>query len=314
MTTLTQILERIAEDAVRTHCPFINMLRHREFVGRDIRVAIANNWGIVFCYSPESYHDGLRISHNDIRINTNDAMDNIKNRLTYFAKRLEQKAFDELVEIIPPQLDCPDIKFGVDRTVNPDVLSGIRLIGQDSMLDTIHTGLVKVCEYGGESDIVYIPPSKHRQLSYELASKRCGTNGIHNYMEEPAYEAINIYGPRGVVPVIANPYIPQDTAYILDKDSLDYNHMGRIVNIDIMQNEDTYETRMSNYSRVSCMAPGYNCVIVFEDEDMITINTIMGERKISRAPYEIKLKEAEETEKDLDDLISKLEEDIDNEY
>lgn len=85
------------------------------------------------------------------------------------------------------------------------------------------------------------------------------------------YSSIEIEGPNGPISVVADPFVPSNVAYMLQKDTWTLHSRGewpQIFDIDgdsgqmlRQSSADAYEVRVGGYGQIGCSAPGWNSVI-----------------------------------------------------
>ncbi len=85
------------------------------------------------------------------------------------------------------------------------------------------------------------------------------------------YSSVQIEGPTGPIDLVADPFVPSNVAYMLEKDTFCLHSRGecpQIFDIDgdagkllRQASSDSYEVRVGYYANVACSAPGFNGVV-----------------------------------------------------
>jgi len=161
--------------------------------------------------------------------------------------------------------------FGVDRSVDPVRLAGVRYDGsalpiEEALIGAIH----RVARESGKPSHVFMSFSKWDELAKALGSKV-------QYIEEAVkvgeanlnFRGIMIHGPKGPVKVIADQNCPSDRAFLLQLDVWKLYSLGkapRILDTDGLKmlresSADAVEVRVGYYAQLGCRAPGYNANI-----------------------------------------------------
>jgi hypothetical protein len=161
--------------------------------------------------------------------------------------------------------------FGVDRSVDPVALAGVRYDGsQQTIEEGLQDGLKEVSLYGdGSTDIVIMNPDSMTNLIKSLGSKVVYVDLQAN--AQIGFKGVMIEGPRGPVKVLADRNCPALFAYALQLDTWELGSVGdapMILTYDKeglqmlrVSNADAAELRVGYYAQLHCNAPGYNGVI-----------------------------------------------------
>lgn len=172
---------------------------------------------------------------------------------------------------LPTTAPAPgDNFFGVDRSVDPVRLSGIRVDGTALPIEeALIKGASRVNREGGRADVCFINYSQFENLEKALGSKV-------QYMVSQAFgradigfEGIQIKSNKGTINVIADPFCPSDRAYMLTMKTWKCYSLKkaiRILDLDgnklLRENDaDAVELRVGGYRQLGCNAPGWNAVI-----------------------------------------------------
>lgn len=160
--------------------------------------------------------------------------------------------------------------FGVDRSVDPGRLAGIRPSGtaSQSITEALYDSATLVSREGGSPKFCVMPFSSFAALQKELGTKVVYTDP--KGPAEIAFRGISIHGPKGVIEVFPDKDCPSKTAFLLQLDTwklysldkapgiltyLDGNEFLRV------NNQDAAEVRIGYYANLGCDAPGFNARI-----------------------------------------------------
>lgn len=160
--------------------------------------------------------------------------------------------------------------FGVDRSVDPTRLAGVRFDGSAlSIEEALVKGLTLCNREGGNPKVVFMNYTDWSNLELALGSKV-------QYMVTEAFgradigfQGIQVKTNKGVANCVADPFCPQGTAYGLTMESLALYSLKepiRILDLDgnkILRTSDAdaVELRVGGYFQLGCNAPGHNVVI-----------------------------------------------------
>lgn len=171
---------------------------------------------------------------------------------------------------LPKTAPAPgDNFFGVDRSVNPSRLGGIRIAGSASIDETLMTAANKVAAVGGKPDFCVVNYMDFNEISLTRQSHLVIKDGSNS--STLGFESFKIMGPKGPIDVIPDSDCPQGTAYMLTSKSWVIGSAGDLPHI-IDQNgswlipgarTDTYQMRMRGFWNLYTNAPGHNAVISF---------------------------------------------------
>ena len=159
--------------------------------------------------------------------------------------------------------------FGVDRSVDPTRLAGVRYDGsaqnnEEALID----GSLLVAREGGLPDVCITSFA-----SYSALEKSLGAKAQYVTMEGPAeimFPGILINGANGQIKVFPDRSCPAKTAFLLQMDSWKLYSLGDAPQIARyadglemlrVSNDDAAELRVVYYAQLGCSAPGHNGVI-----------------------------------------------------
>lgn len=170
--------------------------------------------------------------------------------------------------------------FGVDRTVDTDMLGGVRYNGTGLMrFEALINGQSQIGAIGdGRPSHAFLNPEDFRQLILELESQarryrdadvsvpvRKGTNAA------VGFTGVIVQGDAGEFQVFSDRFCPAGVCYVLQLEDWKMCHMGPEL-VDIVGRDsdkgmltetttDGYEIRITSYPQLACAAPGHSGVI-----------------------------------------------------
>ncbi len=181
---------------------------------------------------------------------------------------LKLKGLEAWLPMVAPT--SGDNFFGVDRSVDPSRLAGIRV---DASALPIEEGLIKgaarVNREGGRPDVCFMSYGNWENLEKALGSKVQYMVSESFGRADIGFQGIQIKSNKGVINVIADPFCPSDRAYMLTMKSWKLYSLKkaiRILNLDgnkmLRESDaDAVELRIGGYRQLGCNAPGHNAVI-----------------------------------------------------
>ena len=162
-----------------------------------------------------------------------------------------------------------DSWFGVDRSVDPTRLAGVRFDGsQESIEEAVIDASLLVAREGGNPDVCIMPFS-----SYAALEKSLGSKAQYISFDGPAklyYPGILINGAAGQIKVFPDRSCTAKTAYLLQMDTWKLYSLGPAPHIakyadglEMLRvyNSDAAELRVVSYANLGCNAPGFNAVV-----------------------------------------------------
>ena len=160
--------------------------------------------------------------------------------------------------------------FGVDRSVDPTRLAGVRYDGSAMSIEEALVGGLTLCSReGGNPKVVFMNYTDWSNLELALGSKV-------QYMVTEAFgradigfQGIQVKTNKGVANCVADPFCPRGLAYGLTMESWALYSLKepiRILDLDgnkILRTSDAdaVELRVGGYFQLGCNAPGHNVVI-----------------------------------------------------
>jgi hypothetical protein len=158
--------------------------------------------------------------------------------------------------------------FGVDRSVDPTRLAGIRFDGSALPIEEALTSAIsRVTREGGKPSHCLMNFENWNSLILALGSKVVYQDAIVKSGDATfSFRSVMIHGPRGPIQVIADQNCPPDRAFLVQMDTWKLESLGdvpRMTDTDGLrmlrtQNEDGVQIRAAYYAQLSCKAPGFN--------------------------------------------------------
>lgn len=160
--------------------------------------------------------------------------------------------------------------FGVDRSVSPNRLGGIRISTSVApagiaIEEKILRSVARVAREGAKPDLFVLNFAQFANLQASLGT-RVMYGEVQSNDGEFGFRSIQITCGTNVVDVLADSYCPSNVGYILQKDTWKLYSLGevpRFENSDGLQmlrqtSADGVEVRAKYYAQVGCNAPGFN--------------------------------------------------------
>ena len=151
--------------------------------------------------------------------------------------------------------------FGVDRSVDPVRLAGVRYNGAaQNIEEALIDGSLLVAREGGEPNVCIMSFA-----SYSALEKSLGAKAQYVTMQGPAeiaFPGIRINGANGQINVFPAFLLQMDTWKLYSLG--DAPHIARYADgLEMLRvsNDDAAEVRVVAYSQLGCVAPGWNGVI-----------------------------------------------------
>lgn len=160
--------------------------------------------------------------------------------------------------------------FGVDRSVDPTRLGGVRYDGSALSIEEALIGGLTLCNReGGKPAVAMMNYINWGDLEKALGSKVTYMFSQASGRADIGFEGIQVKTNKGVCNVIADPFCPINYAYGLTMSSwtlFSLKEPVRILDLDgnkILRetSADAVELRVGGYFQLGCTAPGHNVVI-----------------------------------------------------
>lgn len=168
--------------------------------------------------------------------------------------------------------------FGLDRTVYPTRLGGIKVTGTgQSPRQTAKRAALEVWKAGGKADLYVLGAEDFMSLSNDLEaagslSRTTAPSGkLDGITFGIGYDAVEMQGPRGKITVVCDYNATDGVGWMLTKKTWRLVGIGDFPYFDDMGggrimkegNADAYEGRIVGDFQLGCDAPGYNCRVTF---------------------------------------------------
>jgi hypothetical protein len=172
-----------------------------------------------------------------------------------------------LADWIPSTTPSATAFFGVDRSVDPTRLAGLRI---DASALSPEEGLVlalsRQAREGGKQSHILCNHADYRNIQISLGSK---VETEYQTVGNIGFQSIQMHGPKGVVSIMADQDCPAGIAYSLDMSTwklfslkgcpmildMDGNQLSRVAAA------DQFEARIVYFAQLYTDAPGWNGVI-----------------------------------------------------
>ena len=178
---------------------------------------------------------------------------------------------------VPSGITTGDSFKGVDRSVFKEKLLMLHYTvplqstpGDGSFARGLRQACAKLAANEGSGDVLFVHNDRWAQLESDLASQSryetmVGSDGA------TGFDALVINGGGMHVKVVADPWCPPNTGYLLQTDTWEMFSIDRFPGfvsedgnrLHRLENADEVEFRLGGYFNVACRAPGYNMVINF---------------------------------------------------
>lgn len=174
-----------------------------------------------------------------------------------------------LLAWLPSSAPSSALFFGVDRSVDPTRLGGVRYDGSSEPIEEALIGAAaRLAREGASPDHVFMSFNKWAQLEKSLGSKVQYIDAV-NSVASVGFRAIQVHGPQGPIKVIADRNCPDDRAFMLQMDTWKLCSLGaapKILKQDGLMllrdaTADSAEVRVGYYAQLGCSAPGFNANI-----------------------------------------------------
>lgn len=163
--------------------------------------------------------------------------------------------------------------FGVDRSVDPVRLAGVRYSANAGgpIEETLTEAAWRVYREGGVPDTCYLNPQDFSLLVRALATKVIYDRAKSFDESDIGFKSVQLMGPGGPINIIAEINCPKGYAYMLQLDTWSLETLGSAPMIlgeagDGLKmlrdtSTDSYVLRIGYYGNLICEAPGWNAVV-----------------------------------------------------
>lgn len=157
--------------------------------------------------------------------------------------------------------------FGVDRSVDPTRLGGVRYDGSAlSIEEAIVNGVKLANREGGKIDKMFMNYNRWGDLEISLGSKVQYTDSRSYANPEVGFRGIQVNSGRGIIDVLADQNCPDSYGFGLKMASWKLHSLGPSVKLlagdgnKILRSAsaDAYEVRVGGYLQLATNAPGHN--------------------------------------------------------
>lgn len=171
-----------------------------------------------------------------------------------------------------------DSFFGVNRSVSPTKLAGLRFVGsnesiQDALIDAVNQLAANGSE-AGDPDFIFLNPT-----SYQVLVKQLTSQGVYQMIKAQINEEVNISFKALVLPtangeiaIIQDRNCPAQTAYIITLKTWKLRTLGKCPQFLTypgfydqlgfpVQGSDAIQLQIGYYGNLTCNAPGANAVV-----------------------------------------------------
>lgn len=180
-----------------------------------------------------------------------------------------------LADWVPDTAPGATAFYGVDRTVEPEMMGGLRIDATDGR--SIANALVDAVSYvqnmNGDPDVVFMNPITFGTLAKQLEGKWTITQAAGYNGEKVASVGfsgfrVNLNGTD--LTIYTDRCCPQKRVYVLTWSTWTMFSAGPAPNflqrragsiIKVSESSDGYEARVGEYYNFCCDSPGHNCVI-----------------------------------------------------
>lgn len=170
---------------------------------------------------------------------------------------------------IPSTTPSATAFFGLDRTIDPTRLAGVRVQGSGMPKDEAYiTAARRIGREGGAPDYGFAS-----FLDYASLEKTLGSRVIYDDIEVAGigFRGIKISGPERPMTIVPDKDCPVNKSYLLTMDTWGYYSLKQpIMLLDLDGNRvlregsaDAYEVRCATYGQVATNFPGSNAVLLF---------------------------------------------------
>lgn len=161
--------------------------------------------------------------------------------------------------------------WGVDRSVDPTRLAGVRYDGSaETIEEALIDGSSLLAREGGDPDMAWMNFASWAALEKSLGSKVQYVDVRHDEADI-AFAGIRVHTPYGPVTVLPDRSCPTQTCFLLTMSSFKLRSLGRVPHILTYGLEgleglrvgsaDALEIRIGYYGNLVCNAPGWNANI-----------------------------------------------------
>ncbi len=162
--------------------------------------------------------------------------------------------------------------FGVDRSVDPTRLGGVRIAATagESIESLLIRAASRLKRERGKPDYCFMNPADVATLTMALQSKvnyPVATVNVKSADGLVGFEAIKIAAPSGTINVVGDLFCPVGVAYMLTMSTWTLHSLNqaphfltgkRADRLIVEATADAWEVRVGYYAQLGCNAPGWN--------------------------------------------------------
>ena len=166
--------------------------------------------------------------------------------------------------------------FGVNRSVSPTKLAGLRFVGgqqesiQDALIDSVNQLAANSSE-AGDPDYIFMNPVSYQTLVKQLTSQANYVNVKHDEIDI-SFKALVLPTANGEIAIIQDRNCPAQTAYVITLKTWKLRSLGKVPQFLTfpgfydqlgfpVPGSDAVELRVGYYAQLTCNAPGANAVV-----------------------------------------------------
>ena len=167
-----------------------------------------------------------------------------------------------------------DSFFGVDRSVDPMRLAGVRFTASSGAAkeDTLVDAASLLGREGGMPDHVLVNPADRADMVKNLGTKAQYVM-VKSQEATIGYKALQLDGDKGPIAIVSDPNCPKGTFFMQQLDTWELGSLdavphftdddGRIVRRQAGGTSDGVEWQLAMYGNITCDAPGWNATGTF---------------------------------------------------
>jgi len=169
-----------------------------------------------------------------------------------------------------------DFFFGVNRSVSPTKLAGLRFQGgqsesiQDSLIDAVNQLAAQSSE-AGDPDYIFMNPVSYQTLVKQLTSQANYVSVKHDEIDI-SFKALVLPTANGEIAILQDRNCPSQTAFVLTLKSWKLRSLGKVPQFLTfpgfydqlgfpVPGSDAVELRVGYYAQLTCNAPGANAIV-----------------------------------------------------
>ncbi len=166
--------------------------------------------------------------------------------------------------------------FGVNRSVSPTKLAGLRFAGgaaesiQDALIDAVNQLAANSSE-AGDPDYIFLNPVSYQTLVKQLTSQANYVNIKHDEIDI-SFKALVLPTANGDIAILQDRNCPAQTGYVVTLKTWKLRSLGKVPQFLTfpgfydqlgfpVPGSDAVELRVGYYAQLTCNAPGANAVV-----------------------------------------------------